>query len=135
MSTFYSQQADRLLLTALPPSSSSPPKRTTERKQALHGVLVALNPPISTSSVAVHSALATLRELGEPHAASIAADGEEAALRHAIHGRIAITLFGQAFDTFLGEAIDAETEAEWWGDIERSRWNIAVYLLQSACAR
>lgn len=60
------------------------------------------------------------------------ADGE--VLKNAILARVLIALYVQTLETFLNEASDAETELEWWSDIERSEWRSAYYLLQSECS-
>lgn len=67
-------------------------------------------------------------------AKSIESDQEHDALVYAITARLAINVYADALDTLLREASEAETEAEWWANVERSRANVAWYLLQSqAC--
>lgn len=64
-------------------------------------------------------------------AKSIESDQEHDALVYAITARLAINAYADALDTLLREASEAETEAEWWANVERSRANVACYLLQS----
>jgi len=42
-----------------------------------------------------------------------------------------VGLYTKALKIHLDQATEAEAEAEWWGDIERSKLNVAWYLLQS----
>ncbi|KAF9498958.1 NCA2-domain-containing protein [Pleurotus eryngii] len=64
-------------------------------------------------------------------AKSIQSDQEHDALVYAITARLAINVYADALDTLLREASEAETEAEWWANVERSRANVAWYLLQT----
>ncbi|KAH9983347.1 ATP synthase regulation protein NCA2-domain-containing protein [Russula compacta] len=63
--------------------------------------------------------------------ASRSIDGEEQALKDAILGRLLASIYAEALDTLLAEAITAEMEAEWWADLERSRLRVAYYLIQT----
>ncbi|KAH8104699.1 NCA2-domain-containing protein [Cristinia sonorae] len=60
---------------------------------------------------------------------------EERALRRAILGKLVVGMYVQALNTLLDEASDADTELEWWGDVARSRRNVALYLLQTLPGR
>lgn len=42
-----------------------------------------------------------------------------------------VTAYSQSLDVTLQQALEAEREAEWWSDIEKSSWNVFWYLLQS----
>lgn len=134
MSSFAAQHANRLLLSALPPPTSKGGQPSDE-KQTLHAVLVTLNPPVAASSRAVQDALQTLKVIHDRTSKESfgpqAVDDEHLSLEKAVLGRIAVALYADALDTFLTEASEAEGEAEWWADIESSRWTTAWYLLQS----
>jgi nuclear-control-of-ATPase protein 2 len=58
-------------------------------------------------------------------------DPEESALEGALLDKLVIAIYAEALDIYLAEAIQVESEAEWWADIERSRLSVAYYLLQS----
>jgi nuclear-control-of-ATPase protein 2 len=58
-------------------------------------------------------------------------DREEYALKRAVIGKIIISLYAEALDTYLTEASQVEAEAEWWADVERSPRNVAYYFVQS----
>ena len=64
---------------------------------------------------------------------SSTADIDGNALKNAILAEVLISLYVQTLEMFWSEASDAETELEWWSDIERSEWRSAYYLLQSEC--
>jgi nuclear-control-of-ATPase protein 2 len=58
-------------------------------------------------------------------------DEEETALEDAIVRKLAVTIYGDALDTYLAQAIEVEAEAEWWAGVERSKLAVAWFLLQS----
>lgn len=119
--------------------SSSPgpsiSRRQTEeqdstRKHALHALYLSLaqgpRPPVGNAE----DAISTLAQLDESKRLSPANDEEEA-LKNAVIGKLLVTLYADALDTYLSQATQVEAEAEWWADIERSRLSVALYLLQS----
>src|SRR5688572_9590579 len=56
-----------------------------------------------------------------PSSISTATNGsEDQSLQTAVHRKIVVALYAEALSLFLSEAMEAETEAEWWADIERS---------------
>jgi hypothetical protein len=114
--------------TALPELSSD--AQLTSKKQNLQS-LVSLKQPLSRSETrdTLHSLQRIERDNAEISTAQ--ADKEEYALRRAVLGKIVIGLYAEALDTYLTEANEAETEAEWWADVERSRRNVAYYFVQS----
>jgi nuclear-control-of-ATPase protein 2 len=103
---------------------SSAPGATSERKQKLQNVLLELNPPATEQSIL--AALALLRDTTAP-----SGDPEEESLKQAILGRVVLGVYADALHTYLHQATEAEREAEWWDKIERSRYELAWYLLQS----
>jgi nuclear-control-of-ATPase protein 2 len=60
-----------------------------------------------------------------------AVNRQEQALSDAALGRLVATVYTEALDILLAEAIEAETEADWWADLGRSRLSVAHYLIQS----
>ncbi|KAH9941057.1 NCA2-domain-containing protein [Amylocystis lapponica] len=116
----------------LPPpgTPASPPASQTREKQSLQALFLSLDH--STSLENVSECLATLQALRRDVATlTEVTDSEETGLQHAILGKVTVELYGQALNTFLQEARDAEDELEWWNEIERSRSNLALYLLQT----
>lgn len=41
-----------------------------------------------------------------------------------------ITAYTQSLDLTLHQAVEAEREAEWWDDVEKSSWKVYFYLIQ-----
>jgi hypothetical protein len=97
---------------------------TSERKQRLQNSLLELHPPTNEQSVL--AALVLLRDTAAP-----SGDPEEESLKQAVLGRVVLGVYADALQAFLDQATEAETEAEWWDNIERSRYELAWYLLQS----
>ena len=58
-------------------------------------------------------------------------ESEEQALNDAVLGRLVAAVYTEALDILLAEAIEAETEADWWADLGRSQLRVAHYLIQS----
>jgi len=95
-----------------------------ERKQKLQNVLLELNPPATEQSIL--AALTLLRDTAAP-----SGDSEEENLKQAILGRVVLGVYADALNAYLDQATEAEREAEWWDNVERSRYELAWYLLQS----
>lgn len=51
--------------------------------------------------------------------------------RNAIASKMAISLYSEALETCLQQAIELDTESNWWRDVESSSRSTAMYLLQS----
>lgn len=117
----------------LPPSSStSPPgtpNLTTSSVDVLRDYFVRLEPPLHRQDA--EDSAVELESFEQEGAFKPSANGEEEALHNAILAKVLVGLYVQTLETFLTEASDAETELEWWSDIERSQWRSAYYLLQS----
>ena len=96
----------------------------SERKQKLQNALLELNPPATEQSIL--AALTLLRD-----AAALSGDPEEESLKQAVLGRVILSVYADALNAYLGQATEAESEAEWWDNVERSRYELAWYLLQS----
>jgi hypothetical protein len=96
----------------------------SERKQKLQNALLELNPPATEQSVL--AALILLRDTATP-----SSEPEEEGLKQAVLGRVVLSVYADALHAYLDQATEAEREAEWWDNIERSRCELAWYLLQS----
>jgi len=72
-----------------------------------------------------------LQELKQEFAARASVDNEEQALKDAVLGRLVAAVYTEALDILLSEAIEAETEADWWADLGRSQLSVTHYLIQS----
>lgn len=109
-----------------PPTPAGPSSANSGQKEKLQALFASLNES---------SAGETLRDVAnsflETPAQGLAPDPEETILRTLIVRKLVVGLYTDALQLYLSEAVDAETEAEWWADIERSRWSIAYYLIQS----
>lgn len=56
---------------------------------------------------------------------------EEQAYVEAIQCRILIGLYGNAMQTLLEEAMEADDAARWWWRVEKSKMNSAWFMVQS----
>ena len=113
----------------------------SERKAKLHALLVSLNHnTIIPQDVQQYTR--SLKDISHPvydvvnitgvsGEVFIPLDPEEIALEGAIIGKLTVALYSAGLETYLTQATEAEAEAEWWADIEGSRANVALYLLQS----
>lgn len=96
----------------------------SERKRKLQNVLLELNPPATEQSIL--TALILLHDVAAP-----SGDPEEESLKQAVLGRVVLGVYADALHTYLDQATEAEREAEWWDNVERSRYELAWYILQS----
>lgn len=106
-------------------STSQSNRAATEAEESLRSLLLSLKPPLLHSqitdgvqSLEGYDAFVSGLRSGELRAT------EEDGVRTAIMGRLVAGLYAEAMDTFLKEAGEAENEAEWWGDVERSTFNV-----------
>ncbi|KAJ7146269.1 ATP synthase regulation protein NCA2-domain-containing protein [Mycena epipterygia] len=104
----------------------------TESSETLRALLASLKPPVSQSAVDE-----ALKYLAQPDrdALLVAEDTQEKALRSAVIGQVAVGLYARGLDLYLNEAAEIEAEAEWWANVERSRVNVAWFLLQTLPSR
>jgi nuclear-control-of-ATPase protein 2 len=139
-SPFVDQLLKPLDLSRSP--SPVPIRRPTHRRvqttseitvnQTLRSLLISLNRPLSAPLV--NDTVGSLIQLERSRSAatSPAADTEENDLKQAILSRLVVGLYSEGLDICISQAMDAETEADWWADVGRSRRNVAWYLVQSA---
>lgn len=115
--------------TASPPVS---PGSKIRDKDRLRDYFVQSDSP--TSHRKAQQSLQVLRNFGGDalvQASSGSASSEQDALLAAIAAKLTVGLYTQLLDIHLNEASEAESELEWWADVERSRVRAAYYLLQS----
>ncbi|PPQ98986.1 hypothetical protein CVT26_014412 [Gymnopilus dilepis] len=153
-SEFVGHFTRSLELSASRPTSPSPREEQPDvqdytaaavihRKQALHTLFVSLNKAVITVDD-VQKALQALQDISHTKRqyvtgklaegrdfADSAPDYEEAALEAAIVGKLTVALYSDALETCLHQATSVETEAEWWGDIETSRFQVAFYFIET----
>lgn len=103
-------------------------------KHALHALLVSFPSSRPLNTQQIHNAISVLSRLGSQYF-SLVSDPEEEALKHAVVAKVMVGLYTKALKIYLDQATEAEAEAEWWGDIERSKLNVAWYLLQTTPIR
>ncbi|KIM45835.1 hypothetical protein M413DRAFT_440881 [Hebeloma cylindrosporum] len=112
-----------------------------ERKARLHALLVSLNQNTTTPHD-VQQYTRSLRAISHPvhddanitgtsREDSAPFDPEELAMERAIIGKLTVALYSAGLETYLAQATEVEPEAEWWADVEGSRVNVALYLLQT----
>ncbi|GJE91742.1 NCA2 domain-containing protein [Phanerochaete sordida] len=135
MSTFVTLLHRELSSRVLLPPPSSPAAEsatasayTNASRDALRTYLAELNPPISLPDA--RACLDALHRF-EQGDVRTSVDGEDEALQTAVLVKLLIGLYVQTLEVYLDEASDAETQLEWWADIERSRIRSAYYLVQT----
>ncbi|KAF9049491.1 NCA2-domain-containing protein [Hymenopellis radicata] len=62
-------------------------------------------------------------------------DAEQLALQRAVGNKLAVVVYARSLDTLMAQCVQLEEEADWWEDVERSRLNVAWYLLQTLPTR
>lgn len=107
--------------------------KTSTLKHELHTLIASFPQSQLLDSRQINDAVSVLLRSEEKGKDSLtAADAEEEALKQVIIGKLTVSLYAGAMDIYLTQATEAEAEAEWWRDIERSKTKLAWYLLQSA---
>ncbi|KAF8148713.1 ATP synthase regulation protein NCA2-domain-containing protein [Crassisporium funariophilum] len=108
----------------------------SSRKPALHALLVSLSQP-RPSSAHIASCTLSLRDLTQHERDELKSteadlDLDEEVLTDAIMAKLAVAVYAEALDAYLGQAIEVDGEAEWWGEVERSGpTGVAWFLLQT----
>ncbi|KAI0056106.1 NCA2-domain-containing protein [Artomyces pyxidatus] len=140
MSASVAHLTNDLILSSVPSethlTSYSTSASSNRSKESLRSLFVSLSPPLTPNRIS--DAIQALQSYDSGHAQGAgvrALDEEDANLRDAIIGRLMAGLYASALDTFLSEASDAETEAEWWADVERSRLSVGYHLVQTLPSR
>lgn len=110
----------------------------SSRKQKLRALLASLDQ--ATTDRVLDDSINFLVELDQDSRISglplnaVDTDTEQLALQRALANRIVVALYAESMTTVMGQCIQLEEEADWWDEVERSRWNVAWYLLQSEFA-
>ena len=115
-------------------------KSNNTKKPELHSILVSFpqsNPTHSQIAdcarllqdviISSSSSLSTL----DGKALEEERDEEEVALEDAIVRKLTVAIYAEALDTYLGQAIEVEAEAEWWASVETSKLAVVLYFIQS----
>ncbi|KZV73795.1 NCA2-domain-containing protein [Peniophora sp. CONT] len=134
MSSSVSHLTNDLVLLPVPSQRSASSFTTTsnsESKDGLRSLYLSLTPPLTASSISDAVQFLQQHEFSTSGQTLATADDEERSIYEATVGKLAAGIYAQALDTFLNEAGSAESEAEWWADVERSQLNAAYYLLQT----
>ncbi|TFK74832.1 NCA2-domain-containing protein [Pluteus cervinus] len=98
------------------------------QNQALVDLLSYLTPPIRHHNLC--HAVETFSTMGTSLAVS-AADPEEQALKIAVYSQFVVGLYTESLRLCLSQATEAEAEAEWWSERERTPMRLALYLVQT----
>ena len=88
----------------------------------------------SVDKVDPTAALEHLRQLkGNVHSskAGLTQTTPDATREEELTSQILVSLYSQYLRSTLSQALEAETEAQWWSDVERTRWRVLWYLIQS----
>ncbi|THH20087.1 hypothetical protein EW146_g1208 [Bondarzewia mesenterica] len=141
MSTSVSHLTDDLFLLSSPRASQTriSSADSVQLEQSLQSLLLSLKPPVAHARI--DEAIQLLQNYESTRASTgvetlaVQVSEEEQGLKNATVGRIIVGLYAEALDTFLKEAMDAEVEAEWWADIERSSSKVWYYLVQTLPSR
>lgn len=132
MSTFVSQRTKEIFQNASidEPGLESPPLPGYQTRQPcldsqkeLQSTLAGLHTPPNDEQL-VHG----LEVLNE---ASHVGERNKDPYVFDIEGRTIAGLYARSLDALLKQALEADNEAMFWWDVERSRYNTAYYLVQS----
>ncbi|KIJ54558.1 hypothetical protein M422DRAFT_200395 [Sphaerobolus stellatus SS14] len=136
MSTLAVHQTSQLLQRALStprltrPTSPAPEAQSASlpRIDKFRSLVSAFKTPVNPKLIQE-----TLEELQKEYdqVGTFEAGSEEDALRTAALGAVAASLYGHVLDILLQQATEAEGEANWWGELERSRTYLCWYMVQT----
>ncbi|KAI0087827.1 NCA2-domain-containing protein [Irpex rosettiformis] len=140
MSTFIHEISQGLTSQLTIPSSSSSlasysqaSEDSTDAKNCLRESFIDLQ--ISRSHEDLSYSAGIVRDLQQRGIFVQSPDVEQEALEAAIIGKVVTGFYLTALEQFLDDARQADSELEWWQEIERSRLNSAYYLLQTLPTR
>ena len=106
-----------------------PASDVPEDVERLYNLLASLKSPLNYA--ALQPALAELTKLEKERKEASTAyikSGDAMNAKNVLTAKILIGLYAQALDITLKEACEADAEAEWWADIERSKRAVVWYL-------
>ncbi|KAF8914858.1 ATP synthase regulation protein NCA2-domain-containing protein [Mucidula mucida] len=113
----------------------------TARKQKLRTLLVTLDQPTTATEDALQDVAEYMVQLENKSPAAglpanaVELDAEQLALQRAVGNKLAVVVYARSLDTLMAQCVQLEEEADWWEDVERSRLNVAWYLLQTLPTR
>ncbi|TEB36201.1 NCA2-domain-containing protein [Coprinellus micaceus] len=102
---------------------------TTPSASSLTALLASLDKPHLTTHEIANAAEALRSH--ESLVTTTAENDDQELLKQAIVAKLTIALYADALEVQIKQALDMETEAQWWADVERSTANVAWYLLQT----
>ncbi|KIY45674.1 NCA2-domain-containing protein [Fistulina hepatica ATCC 64428] len=85
---------------------------------------------VSLNSQPLAAALAN-DDTAQKQRAARSLDAEETALYRVVIQKAIVRVYAATLDHHLAQATQAENEAEWWADIERSSFNVISYFIQT----
>lgn len=127
MSTFATNHVQSLLTSSS--SQNVAVEDDSPENEELLSLLLDLRSPLDGD--AVKSTLDALARNGSSRIASTESNGDVSPLRQTLLAKVLVGLYVQSLDVCLKEASEADTEAEWWSNIERSRQLVIWYSFAS----
>ncbi|KAH7885316.1 NCA2-domain-containing protein [Phlebopus sp. FC_14] len=108
-----------------------PPGHDLHAERSFRDIDATLHPPFTAE--AVGSALKVLQDECDTKLQSsrTSPDGAVGELQQTILRKVIFGLYNNALDLFLHEATTAQSDAEWWAEVEQSNQLAALYLLQT----
>ena len=97
------------------------------RDQRLENLLVQLKSPANRDTL--RSVVKELLETDSSSGTLTRADNN--AVRAAVETRVVVGIYAEALDQWLQEAIELDSEAEWWDNVGRTNVSVLSYLLAS----
>lgn len=125
---FTAQSSNKLQVTAENAALDSDGKNDFARDEQLEGLLVQLKSP--TNGDALRAAVEALHE--SDVGVGTLSRSENSTLRAAVETRVVVGVYAEALDQWLQEAIELDSEAEWWDNVGRTSSSVLSYLLASA---
>jgi len=99
-------------------------QQETEIEQTLRATLAGLHTPPTDEQLTK-----SLDVLNQPNL--VGSRDENNSYAVGIEERVVATLYARAMDSLLKQAVEADNEAQFWFDVERSRYNTLRFLVQS----
>ncbi|KAF6764795.1 ATP synthase regulation protein NCA2-domain-containing protein [Ephemerocybe angulata] len=103
---------------------------TVPTDSPLSALLASLDKPHLTTKEIANAAEA-LQKHDEGLSALAQVDQQNELLKQAIVIKLTVALYADALEMQIQQSLEMENEAQWWADVERSKKNVAWYLLQT----
>ena len=132
MASFAAHHTNPLYLKTIPqnvPVSTQDEHKESQLESDLNSLLLSLKPPLEKATL--RSVLRSLEDYSDHFNIDSRQIPEVDILRKAILSRLLVGFYAETLDVCLQDAIEADTESQWWGDVERSWRRLASYTLQS----